>query len=372
MPGLVKDVDLRLESYKDMPNIQSLMSIVKPEWPFDKLQFKLFNEGTSNILLGVFLEQPLTQENCVLVRIFGYQTELYIDRDREAIYLWILNQLNFASRVFSKFTNGICYGYLPGSTVTYELLSEPKYFKMVAEKMAGLHTLPIDEFAEQHFSDVGFIFDTSPCVLNSALKFISLISDILLPKTTENCAGDGVTDNNLNEVFPTKEYLIEEVLFLRKLLSTAKSPVRFCHNDLLFGNIILSTDKGSVHFIDFEYCGYNHVCYDIANHFCEYTGMANHDFSRYPSRILQAEWVRTYLRAFKKHSNCTSTELPPIDVDEIDAWLDEIQNFTLASHLYWGIWSIVQSQRSKINFDYTKYALTRLNEYKKLKAMLLN
>lgn len=141
MPGPVKDVDLRIESYEDVSNIQTLMSLVKPEWPFDKLQFKvillvfqpplhkLFNEGTSNILFGAFLEKPLTPDNCVLVRIFGYQTELYIDRDREAIYLWILNQLNFASKVYYKFTNGICYGYLPGSTVNYELLSDPKCFK---------------------------------------------------------------------------------------------------------------------------------------------------------------------------------------------------------------------------------------------------
>ncbi|KAL5105674.1 Ethanolamine kinase 1 [Taenia crassiceps] len=372
MPGPVKDVDLRLESYKDVSNIRTLMSLVKPEWSFDKLQFKLFNEGTSNILFGVFLKEPLTPDNCVLVRIFGYQTELYIDRDREAIYLWILNQFKFVSKVFYKFTNGICYEYLPGSTVNYDLLSDSKYFRMVAEKVASLHTLPIDVFAEQHFSDVGFIFDTGPSVLNSALKFISLISDNLLFKVAANCAGDGIADNGSDMVFPTKEYLIEEVLYLRKLLSTAKSPVRFCHNDLLFGNIVLSPEKEAIHFIDFEYCGYNHVCYEIANHFCEYTGMADHDFSRYPSRELQVEWIRAYLRAFKYYSNGESVDPPSVEADEIDEWLDEIQNFTLASHLYWGIWSIVQSQRSKLNFDYTKYALTRLNEYKKLKAMLLN
>ncbi|VDM16825.1 unnamed protein product [Hydatigera taeniaeformis] len=354
MPGPVKDVDLRIESYKDVSSIRTLMSFVKPGWPFDKLQFKLFNEGTSNVLFAVFLDHPLAPDNCVLVRIFGYQTELYIDRDREAIYLWILNQLNFASQVFYKFTNGICYGFVPGSTVNYDLLTDPKFFKMIAKKMAALHTLPIDEFAEQHFSDVGFIFDTSPSVLNSALKFISLISDKLLFKVTTNCAGDGITDNGSNLVFPTKEYLIEEVLFLRKLLSTAKSPVRFCHNDLLFGNIVLSPGKDSIHFIDFEYCGYNHVCYEIANHFCEYTGMTDHDFSRYPSHQLQVEWVRTYLFAFKHYSNGDSNDSIFVEEQEIDAWLDEIRNFTLASHLYWGIWSIVQSQRSKLNFDYTK------------------
>lgn len=111
---------------------------------------------------------------------------------------------------------------------------------MVAEKMADLHTLPIDEFAEQHFNDVGFLFDTSPCVLDGTLKFISLISDALLDKSITNGLGDNGHNN-----FPPKEYLIEEVLFLRKFLANAKSPVKFCHNDLLFGNIVISPDKGN-------------------------------------------------------------------------------------------------------------------------------
>lgn len=30
--------------------------------------------------------------------------------------------------------------------------------------------------------------------------------------------------------------------------------------------------KESVHFIDFEYCGFNHAAFDIGNHFCEFAG----------------------------------------------------------------------------------------------------
>lgn len=119
---------------------------------------------------------------------------------------------------------------------------------MVAEKLAALHTLPIDRFAEQHFDGVGFVFDTRPSVLNSALKFIRLISDDLLDKVIVMETGDSVLANGPNQ-FPTKEDLIMEVLYLRKLLATAKSPLRFCHNDLLFGNIIISTNKSIEFFL---------------------------------------------------------------------------------------------------------------------------
>lgn len=80
-----------------------------------------------------------------------------------------------------------------------------------------------------------------------------------------------------------------------------------------------------IHFIDFEYCGHNNVCYDIANHFCEYSGMVDYDPTKYPSREMQREWVRAYLQAFKKSSG-NSTDLNPSELEE---WLDEIQNFTL-------------------------------------------
>ncbi|KAL7669444.1 hypothetical protein ACOME3_010099 [Neoechinorhynchus agilis] len=55
----------------------------------------------------------------------------------------------------------------------------------------------------------------------------------------------------------------------------------FCHNDLLAKNIILppncSTNQNNhehfnVHFIDYEYSGYNFAAYDIANHLNEYAG----------------------------------------------------------------------------------------------------
>lgn len=62
--------------------------------------------------------------------------------------------------------------------------------------------------------------------------------------------------------------------------------------------------------------------------------MADHDFSRYPSRELQVEWVRAYLCAFKHHSNGKSIDPPSVEAHEIDAWLDEIQNFTLVGFLF--------------------------------------
>ena len=47
----------------------------------------------------------------------------------------------------------------------------------------------------------------------------------------------------------------------------------FCHNDLLLANILYDKDQNVIAFIDFEYAGPNYQAYDIANHFCEFSGM---------------------------------------------------------------------------------------------------
>lgn len=38
--------------------------------------------------------------------------------------------------------------------------------------------------------------------------------------------------------------------------------------------------------------------------------------------------------------------------ESIDLILNEVQHFILASHLFWGIWSVVNSRISKITFGY--------------------
>lgn len=38
--------------------------------------------------------------------------------------------------------------------------------------------------------------------------------------------------------------------------------------------------------------------------------------------------------------------------ESIDSVLNEVQHFILASHLFWGIWSVVNSRISKITFGY--------------------
>lgn len=72
---------------------------------------------------------------------------------------------------------------------------------------------------------------------------------------------------------PSKENLQNEFHWLQSELEKLKSPVVFCHNDLLLANVIYNAEKYSVTFIDYEYSSYNFQAFDIGNHFSEFAGM---------------------------------------------------------------------------------------------------
>ncbi len=112
----------------------------------------------------------------------------------------------------------------------------------------------------------------------------------------------------------------------------------------------------TVSFIDFEYSGYNPRGFDLGNLFCEWAGLEL-DFSKYPNREQQLHFLRAYVEASSKKEN-------------LEDLYEEVNAFALASHLLWGLWALVQTQHSKINFDYIGYAAKRFNEYFKRKADL--
>lgn len=171
------------------------------------------------------------------------------------------------------------------------------------------------------------------------------------------------------------------------------SPTVFCHNDLLLKNIIYHETSG-ITFIDFEYADFNFQAFDIANHFCEFAGVERYDPLQYPDEDFQREWIKHYISSWKRlnpPSPCDDTSDTVVttngkgsDVsvfvsqhdleiteEEVEDLLSQVKKFAMAAHLLWGIWALIQSRHSKINFDFLSYARDRLKEYFVAKGKLL-
>uniref|UniRef100_A0A3B5A299 ethanolamine kinase n=1 Tax=Stegastes partitus TaxID=144197 RepID=A0A3B5A299_9TELE len=166
---------------------------------------------------------------------------------------------------------------------------------------------------------------------------------------------------------------------LLSLLESTPSPVVFCHNDCQEGNILLlkgrqSSDKQKLMLIDFEYSSYNYRGFDIGNHFCEWMYDYNCDefpffkvdAQNYPSKAQQLHFIESYLRESDRGFDNLSEEDQTKVKEELYV---EVNRFSLASHFFWGLWSIIQARLSTIKFGYLEYAQARFDGYFQQKKM---
>jgi len=116
---------------------------------------------------------------------------------------------------------------------------------------------------------------------------------------------------------------------------------------------------------DFEASGYSDRGFDIGNHFCEWAGL-DLNFSNYPNKEAQYDFLRHYLVAYK------GVSLTEITEEEIYELYAEANKYSLVSHLMWYVWSKIQAKISDIPyFNYEEYGLKRMQQYYKTKDIFL-
>nr|CCC94795.1 unnamed protein product [Trypanosoma congolense IL3000] len=157
-----------------------------------------------------------------------------------------------------------------------------------------------------------------------------------------------------------------------------------CHNDLLSANIMRHKGSGALKIIDFEYAKRNYFLFDIANHLNEYAGLECDYGTHFPCDDHIKAFIVCYLRAMRYHLHLYSDEaqlrgltniIPgqqhyfmfDVSVDEesqrVGRMLQQVKLLTLASHLSWSIWALLQEAVSTINMDFLQYSKLRLARY---------
>ncbi|RHY15480.1 hypothetical protein DYB25_001716 [Aphanomyces astaci] len=280
-------------------------------------------------------------EDRVLLRLYGAGTEAFFSRQEEILVFKELSLLNLGIGLVGEFQNGRFERMIEGRTCTAEDIRRPELSEMIAAKMAVFHTTQVD-------------MDRKPRILASIRK---LFKDAQAAYATTH------------RQFPDVDAMAADIAALEALLATVDSPVVFCHNDLQYGNIMLSTGTGQdkdgedAVLIDFEYSHYNPRGYDIGNHFTEwcynYHGDAPHlgDFAKYPTAADQRRFCRAYL--LSQSATCD---------DVADAHVDQLRHeanvYANATHLFWALWGFIQATQSTIDFDYFGYATCRWHAFK--------
>lgn len=81
---------------------------------------------------------------------------------------------------------------------------------------------------------------------------------------------------------------------------------------------------------------------------CIILGIDEIDYSLYPTKEFQYQWLRVYLA----HYN--NIDVDDVKCNEIHKLYVQVNQFALVSHIFWAIWGLIQAEHSKIDFDFAK------------------
>ncbi|XP_020965484.1 probable choline kinase 2 isoform X3 [Arachis ipaensis] len=245
----------------------------------------------------------------VLVRMYGEGTEIFFNRDDEIRAFECISKSGYGPRLLGRFANGRIEEFINARTLLASDLRDPSISALIAIKMKEFHDLNMPGPKKVHLWDV-------------LRKWLVEARKLASPEEVKMFHLDAM-DN--------------EISLLEERLSTTHQKIGFCHNDLQYGNIMIDEETKSLTLIDYEYASYNPIAYDIANHFCEmaanYHTETPHilNYKNYPDLEERRRFVNTYLSSSGAQPNGS----------EVEDLLQEIEKYTLANHIFWGVWGII-------------------------------
>ncbi|KDO32791.1 hypothetical protein SPRG_02489 [Saprolegnia parasitica CBS 223.65] len=327
----------------------------------DDITVKIICGGITNRLYRL-----LWKDLCVLVRLYGEHTEVFIDRNVDNENFAELSRRGFAPTYFGRFTNGRVEGWVDGTALEPHQMGETSPFdllSLIPKELGKMHAMEID-------------MDTRACLWTKIQQFEDLAAEISFDEPVKR---DALEHLQLHQTIKQRVRWLQSVLPSHKnndgkgLLETFRGSATaklaysflhdsvFSHNDLLSGNILYNPAWGRVQIIDYEYGGYNYRGFDFGNHFCEHCGF-DMNLNDYPSKDKQFIFYKAYL------STAAPALLQSLTREgHLDAFLGHLHEFgnvyALAAHMFWGLWAIVQAGNSTIDFDFLDYARMRFEAF---------
>ncbi|KAK7195289.1 choline kinase [Novymonas esmeraldas] len=387
-----------------------------PEFPSVPLQVKRLSGGITNELFHVYDEDDPSAS--VVVRVFGKETDRVISRESELFYQSLF------IRTYVHGNNFLVYDFLYGYyTLPYQEMSAQAM--PIARALAGFQVqatrAALRDYARPLLRDSqntdywrsidsevltadgsttssrGAVRETSRFDRESNYLTGSLTKWVDLVLSQEIV--DKVQEDKRERFLVTARSLQSACAWMVSMLERhqADLPEGVCHNDLLSANIMIHTERKEVRIIDFDYTKRSFLLYDIANHFDEYPGY-DFDYDTYfPSdahmsafiaeyrcamrEALEASWAADAAAANAATSASTAVgasreqqifpnarELFWTESDEAEAqvvahWTRLAKLLTLASHLSWSVWGLVQEAVSVLDVDFLVYAQSRYDRY---------
>jgi choline/ethanolamine kinase len=280
-----------------------------------------------------------------------------------------LAKANLGPNLYSAFDEGRFEEYLPSNPLTWEQLTDDSISRVIAEKIAAAHMLNVHELKKKP----SWLIDN----MRQCFDFVEAHGrngGLVFSETARQTSRDIAHQMMAIDFNPEIEYL-------DKLLKNSKLPLVFSHNDLHQNNIILLHDTKlgldeRVVLVDFEYCSYNFLAFDLANHLSEwcfdYNGDSypnfNFSLARLPSEEKQRQFLTYYIDALDQKLRQQLFDPSLSDSDLMNLLTNEMNIFLMASNLLWCIWAVKSCLTSKIEFGYWEMSKCKWDVYSHCKA----
>ena len=284
---------------------RAIAAAALPDWPAVTATVEVVSGGITNALLRLRTLDGQT----VLVRGYGPNTEVVIDRARENRTFARLSAAGFAPPYLARFEDGRVEGDLVGfRPLEPHEMGADRWRPGIARRLAELHRHPPETDTPRTFQTLHeWMTAAQACVFQGAAAEAHRALDL---STQARFLDD------LHAHF-------EAVLLPGAAGPGASAAVRtvLAHNDLLSGNILVDEATDEVRFIDYEYGDAGYAGFDVANHFGEYAGFDSNFARGYPDPTTR----RDSRRPTSEPGTPRPRRLRPSAL------------FTLVDHLWWGL-----------------------------------
>jgi len=273
-----------------------------PEWKDLDIQIIQLSGGITNKLFRI-----QSEKGDYTVRIYGDKTDLFINRDYEAHTIQEMAKVGVASNMIK---------YMPEIGVTIvEFIGDSIVLTNDHFQDPSFHSKIVAPIRKIHSSGVRLKKIFNPLV--EVMKMSAILKGIDAEYQEFDISGT-----------------IQRLIKLSSIINLPESEYSPCHNDLLADNFILINDDARdryaepMYIIDWEYGGMAPKYYDMADMFQEIL------VPRSSEKSIVAEYC---------------------EGDNFDRTLFFIDLFKPFPDIYWFLWSLIQLNVSKIEFDYYNY-----------------
>jgi thiamine kinase-like enzyme len=273
-----------------------------PEWKGVEIKISQLSGGITNKLYRIQSEKG----DCT-VRIYGDKTDLFINRDHEASTIRKMFEIGVSSKLVK---------YVPEKGVTIvEFIDDAIVLNNDHFRDASLYPRIVEPIRKIHTSEAVLERIFNP--LTEVMRMSAILTRLGVDYPEFDIAGT-----------------IQRLIKLSSIINIPESEYTACHNDLLADNFILIKDEAAhkhdrpMYVIDWEYAGMAPKYYDLADMFQEVL----------VPREAEKQIVEEYCQGF-----------------HFDHTLFRIDQFKPFPDIYWFLWSLIQLNISKIEFDYYTY-----------------